>query len=42
MPKKLHAKLKRDARKRGLSGDRAKGYVYGTMRRIEKKRKQPR
>jgi len=42
MPKKLHAKLKRSAKKRGLSGDRAKGYIYGTMRRVEKKRKQSR
>mgnify|MGYP001598341155 CR=1 FL=1 len=38
MPKALHDKLKRQARKQGLTGDRAKAYVYGTMERIEQRR----
>ncbi len=33
MPKELEEKLKREARKRGLTGDRADAYVYGTMQR---------
>ncbi len=32
MPKKLEEKLKREARKKGLKGKRARAYVYGTMR----------
>lgn len=35
MPKALHNKLARQARKQGLSGDRFKAYVYGTMNKIE-------
>ena len=38
MPKWLHDKLKRGARKKGLKGKRKKAYVYGTMAKIEKKR----
>jgi hypothetical protein len=33
MPKKLEQALKREAAKRGYSGDRADKYVYGTMRK---------
>ena len=33
MPKKLEKKLKSQAKKKGLSGDRADAYVYGTMRK---------
>ena len=33
MPKKLHTKLRRQARKKGLTGKRADAYVYGTMRK---------
>jgi hypothetical protein len=29
MPKKIHNKLKRAAKKRGLTGDRANAYVFG-------------
>ena len=29
MPKELEDKLKREARKKGLSGDRFNAYVYG-------------
>lgn len=31
MPKKLHEKLKKQAKKLGLKGDEADKYVYGTM-----------
>jgi hypothetical protein len=31
MPKKVEEKLRREARKKGLKGKRAKAYVYGTM-----------
>lgn len=33
MPKKLEQQLRRQARKKGLTGHRADAYVYGTMRR---------
>lgn len=33
MPKKLERELKREAAKKGLKGDRADAYVYGTMRK---------
>lgn len=39
MPKKLHAKLKKTAKKKGLKGERAKKYVHGTMASLEKKTK---
>lgn len=32
MPKKLEAKLKREATKKGLTGERKNAYVYGTLR----------
>lgn len=31
MPKELEEKLKREARARGLTGERFDAYVYGTM-----------
>jgi hypothetical protein len=34
MPKKLEAKLRRQARKMGLGKKRTGAYVYGTMRRM--------
>jgi hypothetical protein len=34
MPKALHDKLKKQARKKGLKGKRAAAYVYGTMRKM--------
>jgi len=34
MPKKLERKLKREAKKKGLTGKRADAYVYGTMRKL--------
>lgn len=36
MPKQLHDKLARAARSKGLKGDRAAAYIYGTMKKIEK------
>ena len=33
MPEKLEKKLKRKAKSKGLSGDKADAYVYGTMRK---------
>ena len=33
MPKKLEMKLKREAKKKGLSKKRAAAYVYGTLRK---------
>jgi hypothetical protein len=39
MPKELHDKLVREARKKGLTGKRANAYVYGTMAKIEAAKK---
>jgi len=36
MPKKLHDKLERQARKKGLKGKRKARYVHGTMTDIKK------
>jgi hypothetical protein len=36
MPKALHKKLKRAARKKGLKGKRADRYVYGTLNKLKK------
>ena len=33
MPEKLEKDLRREARAKGLKGDRADRYVYGTMRK---------
>ena len=33
MPKKMEAALKREAAKKGLKGERADAYVYGTLRK---------
>lgn len=32
MPKKLEKELKKEAAKKGLKGERADAYVYGTLR----------
>ena len=34
MPEKLEKKLKKEAKKKGLTGDGANAYVYGTMQRV--------
>lgn len=39
MPKKLHNKLVRQYKKKGLSGEDLEHAVYGTMAVIEKKKK---
>lgn len=36
MPKEMERKLKAEAKKKGLSGDRADAYVYGTMNKLGK------
>jgi|TARA_R100001163_G_C4961564_1_gene125187 hypothetical protein len=37
MPKKLHRKLSKAASKKGMSGERKKAYVYGTLAKVKKK-----
>lgn len=37
MPKKLENKLKKEAKNKGLTGERKDAYVYGTLRKIAKK-----
>ncbi len=45
MPKKMERELKVEAKKKGLKGERADAYIYGTMRKTgwtptrEKKKK---
>ena len=39
MPKEIHRKLERAAEKKGLKGERKDKYVYGTMSKIEKRKK---
>ena len=34
MPKELEQRLKRQARKKGLSKERTGAYVYGTMQKV--------
>lgn len=33
MPKKLEEELKKEAKKKGLSGERRDAFIYGTMRK---------
>ena len=33
MPKEMEKKLKSEAKKKGLKGERADAYIYGTMRK---------
>jgi hypothetical protein len=33
MPKEMEKQLKREARRKGLTGSKANAYVYGTMRK---------
>jgi hypothetical protein len=42
MPKVLHRKLSRQAAKKGLTGKRKAAYVYGTMKKVEKRKKSKR
>jgi len=39
MPKELHRKLEKTAKKKGMKGKQKDAYVYGTMNKIEKKAK---
>jgi len=39
MPKALHNKLARQARKKRLKGKRRAAYIYGTMAKIKKRGK---
>jgi len=39
MPKALHNQLERQASKQGLKGKRKNAYVYGTLKRVEKRKK---
>lgn len=42
MPKKMERDLKKQAKKKGLKGERADAYVYGTMRKTGWKPKRER
>lgn len=39
MPKKIEEKLIKEAKKKGLKGKRRDAYIYGTLKKIEKKKK---
>ena len=39
MPKALHDKLAREGRKKGLTGKRLDAYIYGTLNKIEGRKK---
>lgn len=39
MPKKLHDKLEKQAKKQGLKGKAKDAYIYGTLNKIEKAEK---
>ena len=39
MPEKLHKQLEARANDLGLTGERRQAYIYGTMKKIKKKRK---
>lgn len=39
MPKKMHDALARQAKKKGLKGERRDAYVYGTMAKQEKNKR---
>jgi len=39
MPKKIHQKLSRQATKKGLKGKRRQAYIYGTLRKVERRKK---
>ena len=47
MPKKMEKELKKTAKKKGLKGERADAFVFGTMRKTgwvpstQKKKKKP-
>lgn len=34
MPKEMHDKLRREGKKKGMSGKRLQAYIYGTMQKM--------
>ena len=34
MPKEMERKLRAEARKKGLKGERANAYIYGTLQKV--------
>lgn len=38
MPKKVHDKLMRKGRKKGLTGERLKAFVFGTLNKIKERK----
>ncbi len=39
MPKALHDKLAKEAQKKGLKGKKKNAFVFGTLNKIEKRKK---
>ena len=39
MPEKLHKQLEARANALGLTGERRRAYIYGTMNKVEKRKK---
>ena len=39
MPKRLHEALEREAKKRGLTGERRKAFIFGTLNKVSGKKK---
>jgi hypothetical protein len=39
MPKKMHDALEKEAKKKGLKGERKNAYVYGIMAKMKKEHK---
>lgn len=42
MPKQAHEALKKEARKKGLTGKARDRYIYGTLNKIERSQKKKR
>ena len=42
MPKKLHRRLERRAKQKGLVGEKKAAYVYGTLNKVLKKKRKKR
>jgi len=42
MPKKAHKELEREADKKGLTGKKRQAYIYGTLKKIERRRRRKR
>lgn len=42
MPKALHRKLDKEAKKKGMTGKRKDRYVYGTLEKVKKEEKRKR